>query len=863
MKHFYLFLFTVLFSISTQSQIVDIPDENFKNALINSNCVSFDYNFPSIIDVDLNNDGEIQLSEAQSVEHLRISDNFDINNMIGIESFTNLLSISIRNNPIQTVDFSSNINLTEIICANNPQLQIINFGSNTNLIGIDCSNNSLTYLDLESVPNLEFLYCYNNQLNSLNISSNLSLRDLTCYENPLTDIDTSSNALLTSLVIGDNPLSTIDLSSNTEIISLTISGNVPLSSLDLSNNINLTHLALYNSDISNLDLSNNINLLQFIISGSQQILLDLTNNTNLEELRCSNMGLSELDLSNNINLNELICNNNSLTSLDLSQNLNLEYLQCNSNELATLDLSNNSSLRNVEFVFNPLTYVNIKNGNNENLASTYVTQGLDNLEAICVDNMNSNIWDYYSQLPSSPNITEYCSFIPGGEYYIIEGQANIDLDTNGCGASDVFLPNLNLQISNSTESGAFFTNDSGTYFMPVPTGNHTITPLLENPTYFSINPSDFNVSFPSDASPFIQDFCLTPNGDFNDLEISIVPLVVARPGFEAEYKIIYKNKGTTTLTGSVDFNYDDDYMDLLNTSPIGDTQTIGNLSWEYSDLLPFETREILVTMSLNTPTDSEFPLNGDDVLEFDATINPSGIDETPEDNNMILNQVVVNSYDPNDKTCLQGAVVTPEQVGKYVHYVIRFENTGTANAVNVVVKDVIDTLKYDLNSLVPLYASHDFYTKIRNESEVEFIFENIQLPFDDANNDGYVVFKIKTLPSLVVGDTFSNEAQIYFDFNYPIITNNETTIIQESLSIHEYNANNSLNVFPNPTNDYFEIYTQNNLGIESIDLIDLSGKTIKQFKVSEKYSIEEIASGIYFVKIRATKSETIKKLIKI
>jgi transcriptional regulator with GAF, ATPase, and Fis domain len=41
-----------------------------------------------------------------------------------------------------------------------------------------------------------------------------------------------------------------------------------------------------------------------------------------------------------------------------------------------------------------------------------------------------------------------------------------------------------------------------------------------------------------------------------------------------------------------------------------------------------------------------------------------------------LNQTVVNSLDPNDKICLEGNKITPEMVGKYVHYSIHFENSG-------------------------------------------------------------------------------------------------------------------------------------------------------------------------------------------
>ncbi|MBK8601206.1 MAG: hypothetical protein IPN80_12255 [Flavobacterium sp.] len=78
-------------------------------------------------------------------------------------------------------------------------------------------------------------------------------------------------------------------------------------------------------------------------------------------------------------------------------------------------------------------------------------------------------------------------------------------------------------------------------------------------------------------------------------------------------------------------------------------------------------------------------------------------------------------------------------------------------------KDIIDMSKFDINTLIPIKGSHNFETRISNTNKVEFIFQNINLPFDDFNNDGYVSFKIKTKPSLVIGDTFSNLGNIYFE----------------------------------------------------------------------------------------------------
>jgi hypothetical protein len=152
------------------------------------------------------------------------------------------------------------------------------------------------------------------------------------------------------------------------------------------------------------------------------------------------------------------------------------------------------------------------------------------------------------------------------------------------------------------------------------------------------------------------------------------------------------------------------------------------------------------------------------ILNYNAEI--IGLtDESSYDNVSNLNQTVVNAFDPNDKTCLEGKIVAPDIVGEYVHYQIRFQNTGTANAQNIVVKDMIDVSKFDVSSLVPISGSHNFNTRITNTNQVEFIFENINLPFATGNNNGYVSFKIKTNPSLAVGDTFSNQVNIYFDYN--------------------------------------------------------------------------------------------------
>src|SRR5690606_34795541 len=110
-------------------------------------------------------------------------------------------------------------------------------------------------------------------------------------------------------------------------------------------------------------------------------------------------------------------------------------------------------------------------------------------------------------------------------------------------------------------------------------------------------------------------------------------------------------------------------------------------------------RNILLTYNVNSPSEIP-PVNGGDELTFGATVFPVIGDDTPYDNAFGLKQTVVNSFDPNDKMCLQGAVATPAVIGNYVHYLIRFENTGTFAAERVEVTDFIDATKFDLSTLV-------------------------------------------------------------------------------------------------------------------------------------------------------------------
>ena len=616
------------------------------------------------------------------------------------------------------------------------------------------------------------------------------------------------------------------------------------------NSLNVNHL----SDLSHLICANN-----------QLSSLDVSGLINFTDLQCGGNSITSLNLTGAPNIDILSCGYNELTTLDLTGLTNLLILVVNDNNLGTLDVST-LNFYELDASNNQLESLFIKNGNQISDPNMLNFGGNPNLEYICVDDIELNTVQakVNSYGYTDCVVNSYCSFIPGGDYFTIQGENKLDLDVNGCNVNDPYYSNLKFNITDGSVTGTIISNSTGSYSIPVQAGIHTITPVFENPTYFSITPTSVVVDFPTDASPYNQDFCVVPNGVYNDLEITILPIEQAGPGFDANYKVTYKNKGTSTLSGNIYVAFQDDVMDFVVSNPANESGLSDLLSWSFNDLLPFESREIDFTMNLNAPTDSP-PLNGDDVLEYIANISSSEIDETPDDNTFIFNQTVVNSFDPNDKTCLEGQTITPEQVGKFVHYLIRFENTGTADAINIVVKDEIDLTKYDVASLIPLDGSHEFVTRIKNDNVLEFIFEDINLPFDDANNDGYVLFKIKTLPSLVLGDEFSNDAEIYFDYNAPIITNDELTTVAENLSIEASELQTVVSIYPNPVSDYLNVKSKESL--KQIAIYDIQGRQIKTIALTgntttTKVDMSSLSKGVYFVKIKTELGEQTSKIIK-
>ena len=606
-----------------------------------------------------------------------------------------------------------------------------------------------------------------------------------------------------------------------------------ITSINLSNLTKLVALDLISIRPVNYEVPNyNINV-------------NLTGSINLIDLNYTNsfLNIDFCQVPNLINLNCFYLEGGEPEVFDFSCLTKLETLDINENLIKTIILKNGSLLKSI------------------NWSPTFYSYP----EFICLDENSQELAQILQLKVAGPQtaINTYCSFVPGGNYYTISGNNRLDANNDGCDILDINFPNLKFSISDGSISGSLITNSTGNYSISVPAGTHTITPVVENPTYFTVSPTIVNVSFPTQTSPFIQDYCITANGVHPDLEITLLPLRPAVPGFDSKYKIVYKNKGNQTQSGSVNLSFDDAVLDLVVAIPATTAQTLNNLSWDFTNLLPFETRAITFTLNVNSPMETP-AVNSGSVLAYNATITSGAEDETPTDNIFSYSQTVVNSFDPNDKSCLEGTTISPSLIGQNVHYMIRFENNGTANAQNIVVKDMVDLSKFDISTLVPTDASHSFVTNITAGNKVEFIFQNINLPFDDANNDGYIAFKIKTKPTLVVNDSFTNEANIYFDYNFPILTNKATSTFK-TLGTQDFDFAQYFTLYPNPAKADLNIMTKEAINLKSICVYNNLGQLVLVVTNADKVSkidVSSLTAGNYFVQIKTDKGNSNARFLK-
>ncbi|MES2411505.1 MAG: Calx-beta domain-containing protein [Bacteroidota bacterium] len=334
-----------------------------------------------------------------------------------------------------------------------------------------------------------------------------------------------------------------------------------------------------------------------------------------------------------------------------------------------------------------------------------------------------------------------------------------------------------------------------------------------------------------------------------------------RPGFMYYSYITYTNNSNLTVpSGTLTFTKDPG-ITMVGVCDNSAVITSTGFTYNFNYLLPFETRTFWIQMGVaNIPTVSLGQLLTNSVS---ITLLPGDI--LPLNNTSTLTETIVGSYDPNEKTESHGGRILQSSFtsNDYLTYTIKFENTGTANAINVKVSDILDD-KLDEATLKMIDASHGYALERINKT-LTWNFFGIDLPpsVDDTMiGHGHIVFQIKPKPGYVVGDIIPNSANIYFDFNPAIITDSCVTEFVQSLDAPNF-AFNDFEYYPNPVKN--SLIISNSSTIDTIEITSVLGQKIVTKKINDihtEINLTDIAKGIYFVKVTSNSQEKIVKIVR-
>jgi uncharacterized repeat protein (TIGR01451 family) len=248
------------------------------------------------------------------------------------------------------------------------------------------------------------------------------------------------------------------------------------------------------------------------------------------------------------------------------------------------------------------------------------------------------------------------------------------------------------------------------------------------------------------------------------------------------------------------------------------------------------------------------------------------------DNELIACIPAFTSYDPNMKIV---SIASQEKNGNFtnknhpLNYTIHFQNTGTVAARDVSILDTISPF-LDITSLEFLSSSHSMIPSISENRLLRFDFKTIMLPDSHSNpigSKGYVSYSVKPLSNFDTGQVIRNSAQIFFDFNPPILTNTTRNSFVYKLSdSSEKNSNleeilnENVFCYPNPFQSKINFKLNKNSKQVNIILTDIEGRQLLRYNFNNisEITIDDIllSSGLYIFQIETDKERLFFKVKK-
>jgi hypothetical protein len=881
--------------ISTvQAQITLIPDPYFESKLISLG-----------VDSDGAINGQILSSDAAAVTYLDIGNSNNqgwITDLIGIDSFVNLVYLSCSGNQITSLSLN-NLPLLRKLRVTSNQLTTLNLSSTVNLDTLWASNNLITTIDLSSCVNLVELRFTGNLITTLDLSNNVNLEYIYCYSNELDSIEFSTHPNLTFMSCWENNLNTIDFS------------GMP----------NLYSLYCHDNKITEFDLSNVPNLRTFYCQDNRLPEIDLSFSTYLDYFNCSDNLLSSLDFAGASNISELSCKNNYFNTLDVTGIFTLYNFDSRGNSPGLRICVNDI-----------VAAQNAPNWDKDPAASYTLSCALPNVEGqVSVDTNSNCVVDSLEQGLSSC-IIEWKDSVSSQVYYTItnpNGAYSVGLPM-GTYYTKITTPNiywvscLDSQIVHILSSGSvsssdwaindvincpYVTVDISAPFLRMTGGGSSYSvsycnngTLPASNVYVEVN-LDPALNFISSSIPFsaqvgnVYTFNIgaLPMGDCGSFYIQVVVDTSAQ--FQQTHCTeahIFPDSfcvpvwSGPIVDGSAVCNIDtiSFFIDNIGSAMLGPHQytiieddiamRVGTiqLGAGQSTVIEQEVRlsktyRIEIEQAVGFP-----PILGDPVFSIavegcnplsNGSFNTGFITQFPNGNSSpfiaVDCQQNVASYDPNDKAAQPEGYGVQHYIEKNspIDYKIRFQNTGTDTAFNII---IIDTLSayLDLTSLQMGASSHAHTWEIIDSNTLKVTFANVVLVDSNANealSHGFFRYRINQKTNNSLGSLIENQAAIYFDYNPPIFTNTTFHTIGENfvplvLTIENiYEESIEVTAFPNPFNYSTTIKVEGKeYGELELSVFDITGRMMTKRQSTSSNQIQlsrgNLQAGIYFYELK-------------
>lgn len=430
-------------------------------------------------------------------------------------------------------------------------------------------------------------------------------------------------------------------------------------------------------------------------------------------------------------------------------------------------------------------------------------------------------------------------------------------DLNGNGIKDTGEPPIKQHIMDMDPGNYYAATDgNGDYAFFFSDSTLTYTVNANSITYWaSTTPQTVSINPQTQAcSPVDFGFQMIPG--IHEVGIHC-PAWPVRPAMSANVPIVYYNNGTSVENDTIVMELDSLYS-FVSSNPAPLSVIGQTITWTYSNLAPGQSGQIqLVLMPDSTAVMGNY-------LNSTLSIGPS-YDTVPANNVLIVHQLITNSWDPNDKRVYPEGVIT---AGTELNYTIRFQNTGNAPAINVVVKDTLENT-LDITTMHITGFSHPMNFSMDGNGIATFTFFNIMLPdsgSDNAGSNGFVSFRIRTKDNLAPGTLINNRAGIIFDNNPPIITNFATDSIDIILNANPIVSVNTFMVYPNPSSGSVIFrFSEDMSETGNVSIYATNGQLVFSklaIRNSDPINLAELSQGLYTVVINTEYGKRAVRFVK-